>query len=169
MKIKVLLTYLFATINLLVFANQNIQSKAIDYLKSNKEQLHLSSQDINDLIVTKSYKDESTGITHIFFRQTANNIELANSTIGMHLDAQGNVVYQTGDCYYDLKNKVNSSKPIINIENAIKKSALDLGFTINNKIKVLKEINSNKSSFKPNQRLIKRIRNLLFILNPIFA
>ncbi len=51
-----------------------------------------SAVQASDINIYSQYTDKSTGITHIYFRQVVNKIEIFDATSDMHLDKNGNLV-----------------------------------------------------------------------------
>ena len=69
---------------------------ALTYLNQHAADLGLTPADLRDAIVTDQYTDTDTGNTHIYLRQSFNNLEVAYADIGIHLNSQGAVYSVAG-------------------------------------------------------------------------
>ena len=54
---------------------------ALNYLQQNTSRLGLTSSDLDGAIVKSQYHSDSTGVTHIAFRQTFNDLEVKSADI----------------------------------------------------------------------------------------
>ncbi len=69
---------------------------ALGHLERNAAALGLTQDDLADKIVTDQYPSARSGITHIYFKQRLQGIEVANGTINVNVDRQG-VVLNVGN------------------------------------------------------------------------
>jgi PKD repeat protein len=108
-----------------VYAKGKLDASARNHLSAIKTTLNLNDQDISALEITDMYKDDYSGITHIWFRQTVNGIGLKNSSVAVHLKDDGSVVYVTGEGVLNAASLIKTSP-----SSAMKaESALDKSFS----------------------------------------
>jgi hypothetical protein len=58
-----------------------------------------SLQDAESLVVSSEVRDRHTGVTHVYFKQTANGIPVFAATLGVHLNARKQVLAVDGDVF----------------------------------------------------------------------
>lgn len=128
---------IFLLINALVlltisaFAQRSNQIEIAEkYAKSQIENWHLTAADVEHLMVTDFYKTAHNGVTHIFFKQSFNGIEVKNATMGIHLNQENMVVYSTQNFISDLATKAPPSQPILTPQDAIAKAASAVGVSL---------------------------------------
>lgn len=108
-----------------VYATGKLDASARNHLSAIKNTLNLNDQDISALEITDMYKDDYSGITHIWFRQTVNGIGLKNSSVAVHLKDDGTIVYVTGEGVLNAASLIKTSPT-----SAMKaESALDKSFS----------------------------------------
>jgi extracellular elastinolytic metalloproteinase len=57
----------------------------------------LSAADVTNVLVTNSYLDTSTGITHTYLQQRVNGLAVFNATGAVHTDKAGKVIFAAQD------------------------------------------------------------------------
>ena len=62
------------------------------YLTSHADSLGISSQDVLNSIITDQYTDSDTGLTHIYWRQEFNGLEVVNTNMNVNITADGRVL-----------------------------------------------------------------------------
>ena len=65
---------------------------ALDFIRSHAGDLGLTSNDLINLVVTDQYVSEQNGVTHIYLRQTLNDLEVVNAEINVNISARGQVI-----------------------------------------------------------------------------
>lgn len=87
----------------------------------------LSAADVAQPIVTSSYLDASTGLTHTYLQQQVNGLPVFNATGAVHTDAAGKVVFATQDFVSGAVAKAAASTPTLTPEQAVTAAAVSLG------------------------------------------
>lgn len=65
---------------------------ALDFLRNNAEDLGLEAVDFDHVVVTDQYTSQSSGVTHIYLRQTYSSIEIVNAEININISEDGEVI-----------------------------------------------------------------------------
>jgi Zn-dependent metalloprotease len=108
--------------------DQALLSKGID-LKS------------NGYVITSQYTSKSNGVTHVYIRQTLNNIEIFNANSALHFDKIGNIISFNNSFINNASNILVKSKKTIKYTQAITSVAMQLG-----KIVIFINVKSNNLS-----------------------
>ena len=87
----------------------------------------LSAADVAQPLVTNSYLDASTGLTHTYLQQQVNGLPVFNATGAVHTDATGKVVFATQDFVANAAAKAGSPTPALTPEQAVTAAAVGLG------------------------------------------
>ena len=103
---------------------------ALRHIEQNREQWLLSSEDIADLVVSDNYVSRHNGLTHIYFVQRYNGIELHNAVNGVHVNNHGQVVYATNRFMPKLAYNVNATSPSLTPEAALQAAIHPLDVTL---------------------------------------
>jgi hypothetical protein len=69
------------------------------FLKNHRDVWSLSDQEVDALRLDTSYTDTHSGLTHVFYTQTADGLPVFPATIGVHLDGHGRVLGVEGDLF----------------------------------------------------------------------
>lgn len=101
---------------------------ARNYLKEHKKELLLSEIEIDQLQVSKTGYSKKSGVSHIYFTQTYNKIEIYNAVINVHVDKSGKVI-NMGDRSVQFKRSTNNinTRASVSMEDAIGYAARDMG------------------------------------------
>ncbi|MCB0650935.1 MAG: T9SS-dependent M36 family metallopeptidase [Saprospiraceae bacterium] len=97
------------------------------YLTQNKAKWQLTQDDIKNLYLSDHYTSKHSGITHIYFTQTYQEIRVYNAIAGIHITSEGNVAFATNTFIPDLASKINTSTPEISAFQAIQLAAAHTG------------------------------------------
>lgn len=65
---------------------------ALSFLNLNSTNLGLVASDLDDVLVTDQYVSESTGVTHLYLRQTYGELEVIGADININITADGEVI-----------------------------------------------------------------------------
>lgn len=84
----------------------NPEDIALNYLRQNKESLGLTSTDLSDVQVTDHYVSSHTGVTHIYFVQRLNGIEVFNGLINVNVMPDGRILSVGNRFVPDLRSQV---------------------------------------------------------------
>ena len=94
---------------------------ALRFMEEQKEELRLTSEDITDFNVSDIYTSKHNGVTHVYLNQTIKNIELNGGLFNVNILPNGKVLNYGNRYISNLKNKINSTDPVIQPEAAIQK------------------------------------------------
>jgi extracellular elastinolytic metalloproteinase len=86
---------------------------ATNYLATSAGDYGLSSGDLSDSVLKDQYRTESNGVTHVYFRQRLNGIEVVNADSNINIDRQGRVFFAGSRYVSGLAGKVNAGNPAI--------------------------------------------------------
>lgn len=149
MKISALL-FPFCLLGLLGIAHaQSLDASraAMTYLQENAQKWKLSPEDLQGLKVSHMYQSDHNGVSHLYFTQTYEGVELYNAISGLHLK-EGKVVFVADRFIADVASKVNALKPALKPEKALLRAAEDLGMNKKQRdIKVLKAEKNKSAEF----------------------
>ena len=124
-KINIVLSIFILIIFLIpnnIFAQNESQLKtALTYLETQKENLNLTSDDIEEYEVSDLYTSKHNGVTHIYLNQKHQNIEVNKAIFNINILQYGKVLNFGNRFVSDLKEKINTSTPSISPEQAIQK------------------------------------------------
>ncbi|GAA4501156.1 T9SS-dependent M36 family metallopeptidase [Hymenobacter ginsengisoli] len=87
----------------------------------------LAASDVADVLVTNSYTDASTGLTHIYVQQRVNGLVIFNATGAVHTDKTGKVVFATQDFVANAAAKAAAASPALTPEQAVVAASVGLG------------------------------------------
>lgn len=124
-QLGLMLVFLF--VGSMAFAQSPNLNTAQQYLNSQAEEWGLSQQDIAEPIVTDEVTDRKTGITRVYMQQQYQGIPVYNAVSNYNINSNGEVYSAHHSFVQGLAGKVNTTIPIINAEEAIKKLANHLG------------------------------------------
>lgn len=104
---------------------------ATAYLNSHAARFNLSPTDLAQSRVTDRYTDRDSGITHIYFRQTVNGLEVENANINVAVSRSGNVITAAGGYVAGLAGTLPPpGSATLTATQAVQKAADALGITI---------------------------------------
>ena len=75
------------------------QGIARGFLRQNRDVWGLSEAEVDALRFEARYTDEHSGVTHVFFTQTADGLPVFPAALGVHLDGRGRVLGVEGDLF----------------------------------------------------------------------
>lgn len=105
-------------------------SIALEYIQKNKGTLGLSDGDMADLIVTRQYRSQHNGVTHIYLRQRFAGIEVFNGNININIARDGSVINLGNGFVSNLSEAINRTTPVLSAAAAVESAAQHLGFTL---------------------------------------
>lgn len=111
----------------LALAQQTLPAAALAAFTTKAKTQGLSAADVAAPIVTSSYFDTSTGLTHTYLQQQVNGLAVFNSTGAVHTNASGKVVFTTQDFVANAAAKAGSPSPALTPEQAVTAAAVSLG------------------------------------------
>lgn len=119
-----------------------LQSKldiALRYVEQHREQWKLTPADIADMVVSDNYQTKHNGATHVYFIQRHSSIPVHNAIMGVHIAADGKVVFSTTRFTRDLAAAVNTTEPVISAYNAVESAARNTGVSISEPLRVVSQ------------------------------
>jgi len=111
----------------LALAQQTSPAAALAAFTTKARTQGLSAADVAAPLVTSSYFDTSTGLTHTYLQQQVNGLAVFNATGAVHTDASGKVVFATQDFVANAAAKAGSPSPALTPEQAVTAAAVSLG------------------------------------------
>lgn len=100
---------------------------AMEYLKTHQEELGLESGDLAELVLSYRYETESIGVTHLFFKQHLDGIEVVNGDLNVNVDPQGRIINLGNRLVGALHDKAEARAPALQPEDAVMSAAGHLG------------------------------------------
>jgi len=114
-------------------ASQNTINIALDFLNHHAAEFGLGQADLVDPFVTSQYTDADTGIAHIYLRQRANGLQVADADFSVGIAANGAVISAGGGFVRDLSAQLTGSRsavPVISPLDAVRHAATGLGLNV---------------------------------------
>lgn len=102
---------------------------ATSYVKANLSTLGLSESDVADMVVSDQYATRHNGVTHVYFKQRLNGIEVFNGILNVNVTPEGTVASAGNRFDSNLSGSVNAAEPAITAEQAVASAARDIGIT----------------------------------------
>ena len=96
---------------------------ALRYIDQNKTNWNLSDEDLADLAISDMYTDKHNGLTHIYFVQRHEGLEIYNALINLAVTKDGKAFNVSHSLIGDVASKINASSASITPEDAISVSA----------------------------------------------
>lgn len=84
----------------------------------------------NGYIITSQYTSKNNGVTHVYLRQTVNEIEIFNANSALHFDKNGNVISFNNSFINNAAGILVDSKNAIDYTQAVSTVATQLGKTV---------------------------------------
>ena len=108
-------------------AQESVPEAALSAFATRAKAQGLTAADVANPLVTNSYFDASTGLTHTYLQQRVNGVAVFNATGAVHTDKTGKVVLATQDFVAGAAALAASSTPTLTAEQAIVAAAVRLG------------------------------------------
>lgn len=108
-------------------AQQAVTAAALSAFAAKAQSQGLSAADVANPVVTDSYFETSTGLTHTYFRQRVNGLAVSNTSAAVHTDKSGKVVFATYDFVAGAAAKAPASTPALDAAQAVTAAAVSLG------------------------------------------
>ncbi len=133
------LFFLAATNYLTAQAEPRLQNQAENHLRDYAKNYNLSPEDVRNFIVTDSYT--SKGITHVYFRQAHQGIEVFDANAAVH-SAGDKVISANNNFVTGLSTRITTKTAGISAVDAVIALAKEKGYAAKANVKVLKPANS---------------------------
>jgi extracellular elastinolytic metalloproteinase len=82
----------------------------------------LTAADISELTVRDQYQSRHNGLTHIYFQQTHQGIEIHNAILNVSVLPNGKILYTGQRFVADAAGAVNAETPVLNAQEALQKA-----------------------------------------------
>ena len=114
--------------------------RARSLLLEDAQYMGLLVSDLDELVVTDIHTSRHNQVTHIYFKQRVNGIEVANGTLTLNLDRSGEVVSWSSRLVSNLAARVNSFQPELSRSEAIRGAAEQLGLRVEEPLDLLEDL-----------------------------
>ena len=121
---------------------QEFSSSINTYLNSNRSELGLQSQDIEDVVIDRHSYSESMDLENVYAIQKYQGIEIFNSVSSFAI-RNGQVKNANLSFSKDVSQKVNTTTPAISAATAIGNAALELGINSPTNLELLETVSVN--------------------------
>ncbi|WP_151086921.1 M36 family metallopeptidase [Hymenobacter baengnokdamensis] len=111
----------------LAAAQQPAPTAALSAFAAKGKAQGLTAADVASPIITSSYFDASTGLTHTYLQQQVNGLAVFGATGAIHTDNTGKVVFSTQDFVKGAAVIAPSATPALTPDQAVAAAALGLG------------------------------------------
>ncbi|NNE27669.1 MAG: DUF11 domain-containing protein [Saprospiraceae bacterium] len=129
---KTNLLFVFAFFYLSIINAQFDTEKAIvdNYIQSSFSTWGLESSDVEGLFITDQHQSKKSKITHLYYRQSLNGIEIFNSNSDAHI-SNGRLISFHHNMLSNIASRANTSEPGITHAQAVESAATHLGNDLN--------------------------------------
>ena len=135
-------TLLFVNILLLSFLSYAQIDKAmmVRAILKHPSATNLEKSDVSNFTISSQYTEAKTGITHVYFKQTVNNVEIYNANSSLHFDKNGNLFHFNNSFIKDAQNKLSKTTISVDANRATQSVASSLGMSLNQSVQLSKTI-----------------------------
>jgi hypothetical protein len=123
----------------------NSVDAVLQFMQENSGNLGIEVTDLADVVVTDQYVSRHNGVTHMYFRQRINGIEVFGANAGVHIDKQGRIISVNSSMIRGLNAAVNTKSNALSAEDAIAASARFLDLAIKEPVKVQESLGGPSS------------------------
>jgi hypothetical protein len=104
----------------------------MDYLRSNAGSFRVTSEDLENFVVSYRYTTNDTGVTHVYLQQTFNNLLIHGANVNANVTADGRVIsigtsFMTGVKGSNTQDGRGRLRPILGPVEAIDKALQRVG------------------------------------------
>ncbi len=103
--------------------NTDAEISAKQFLKRNSDLYLLQSDEVDGLNVTRRYRTDHNGVTHLTLGQRVNGVEVFQCEYAFHFDRNGSLITAGGELIASANGAVNSSRPRLSVNAALRKAA----------------------------------------------
>lgn len=140
------LIYFFVFVVASSVYGQDFSSSIDTYLNSNRTELGLQSQDVEDVVVDRHSYSKSMDVENVYALQRYQGIEIFNS-VSSFVVKNGQVLNANLSFSDNISQKVNTTSPALNASTAINKAAQALGLSNPTNLDVVETISGNSMIF----------------------
>jgi|GEM_PF-657146 len=120
------------------------------FLSENHPLFGLTLDDFSGYQVRNQVFSKSTGATHIYLQQNFKGIPVFNGQFNVSVDRKGRIMIVNNDFVSNLRGAVNTTRPRINVRQAIRLAAFNLGVDAPGAIEVQRDKNSQNQLVRAN-------------------
>ena len=102
---------------------------ALRHIEQNHEAWGLTDRDVADMAVNHQYASKHNGVSHIYFIQRHEGIEVYNAVLNVNILPNGQVLHVGKRFIPGLSGKVNAAQPALTPWDAIQQAASQLGYS----------------------------------------
>ena len=113
---------------------------ALAYLREHCRELGLVEDDLAELLVVDRYTSDHNGVTHIYFKQRFNGIEVYNAIINVNVAADGSVISVGNRLVGSLAKQIVGASPGMAADRALRAAARALKIPVGVPIVLQKEL-----------------------------
>lgn len=124
---------------------QSAEETAKQYISANKASYKLSEADISNLILKDKYVSAKSGITHVYFAQGFNGIEVFNGLINVNVGRDNKVISMGNRAVSNLSGAIKNSSASLTAVQAVEAAASSLNLTVTAPLTVVKTISAGPS------------------------
>ncbi|MEM1041633.1 MAG: T9SS-dependent M36 family metallopeptidase [Bacteroidota bacterium] len=114
----------------LTFAQSAELSTALEHLNAQRATLGLTEADLADVAVTDEYTSRTSGVTHLYLRQTVGGIEVFNARASAHVAPDGGVHAVRSSFVPSAARAANTAEPTLTPAGAVSAAAGHLGLSL---------------------------------------
>jgi uncharacterized protein (TIGR03437 family) len=107
-------------------SNADAETIARRFLKNNHDLFHLNDPEVDGLKVSRRYRTEHNGVTHLTLQQQVNGLEVFQADLAVHLDRDGAVVAASGELIAGAARAANLAQPKLAAAEALRIAAQDV-------------------------------------------
>ncbi len=112
---------------------------ALDHLKANYAQFGVTAADVAAPWVSSAYSSKKSGVTHVYFSQMHQGIEVLQATGNANIDRTGKLINMNVRFVRNLAGKVSQTAPVLSPEAAVKAVAARLEMELPGALSVLEQ------------------------------
>jgi hypothetical protein len=110
------------------------------FLQENAQKLGLTAADVQNAVITDQYTNERNGVSHIYFAQTLNGLEVHNGDLNLTIDQQGRVVSAGNRFGRALSQNFNTTTARLSAAQAVMTAAEAQGLSFNAALQMIENV-----------------------------
>ncbi|MEM7352993.1 MAG: M36 family metallopeptidase [Acidobacteriota bacterium] len=113
---------------------------ARDYIRQIPQKSQMVDDDLAEMKVLKRFTSKHNGVTHLYFAQRLNGLEVANAQISINIHRDGRVINMANSFVANLKSMANTATPELGASDAIYAAADKVGGEVSGLLVPLKGV-----------------------------
>lgn len=102
---------------------------ALRHIESQTENWGLTKGDLSDIVVNDQFQSQHNGVTHIYFMQRYQGVEIHNAIMNVNILPNGEVFHVGDNLVRSIAKKINNTVAVLEPESAVYSAAEHLGIT----------------------------------------